>query len=415
MVAELKPFWTRRTELTVQNDCLLWGIQVIVPPLLREKILEELHISHPGMSRMKSLARCHAWWPKMDEAIERLCRACKACQEVKSAPATAPLHPWAWPTRPWQRVHIDFAGPFMGSMFFLLVDSHSKWPEIYQMSTTQTIDVLRHIFASYGLPEQIVSDNGSQFTSGEFAEFVRRNGIKHIHTALYHPSSNGAVERLVQSFKQSLKASSKEGKSVECQLSNFLLAYRVTPHATTKVPPCELFLNRSVRTRLNLLKPSSEVEVSNKQAQQKADHDGGKEERVFTAQQAVMVRNYGASRPKWIPGIVMQNRGPLSYAVQTDDGQVWHRHVNQMRKAELVEQADVSVGQDLSVQVGGQETTEQKEPSSMDGQGSAIETSDPVIHVPRPATNISDTMIQGRHSQPASDTTIQHRYPQRSR
>ena len=72
-----------------------------------------------------------------------------------------------------------------------------------------------------------------------------------------------------------------------------------------------------------------------------------------------------------------------------------------MRKAELVEQADVSVGQDLSVQVGGEEITEQKEPSSMDGQGSA--------------TDISDTTIQGRHSQPASDTTIQYQYPQRSR
>ena len=68
------------------------------------------------------------------------------------------------------------------------------------LSTTvfKTIEVLRHIFSSYGIPEQLVSDNGSQFTSEELADFVKSNGIKHIRTAPYHPSSNGAVERLVQ-------------------------------------------------------------------------------------------------------------------------------------------------------------------------------------------------------------------------
>ena len=172
----------------------------MIPPNYREKILQEIHISHSRMSRMKSLARCHVWWPLLDRQIENLCKSCRVCQEVKPSPAIAPLHPWSWPTCPWQRVHIDFAGPFLGSMFFLLIDSHSKWPEIYPMSTTsvsKTLDVLRQIFSSYGLPEQIVSDNGSQFTSEEFAEFTTKNGIKHIKTAPYHPSSNGAVERLV--------------------------------------------------------------------------------------------------------------------------------------------------------------------------------------------------------------------------
>ena len=137
-------------------------------------------------SRMKSLARCHVWWPCLDEEVEEVSKSCRSCQEVKSLPPTAPLHPWIWPDRPWQRVHVDFAGPFKGSMFLLLVDSHSKWPEIYPMSSTtvfKTIEVLRHIFSSYGIPEQLVSDNGSQFTSEEFTDFVKRNDIKHIRTA----------------------------------------------------------------------------------------------------------------------------------------------------------------------------------------------------------------------------------------
>ena len=102
-----------------------------------------------------------------------------------------------WPERPWQRVHIDFAGPLKGKMYFVLVDAHSKWPEVVEMQTTtaeKTIQVLRRMFAAYGLLEQVVSDNGSQFTSQEFAEFMKRNGIKHRKSTPYHPSTNGLAE-----------------------------------------------------------------------------------------------------------------------------------------------------------------------------------------------------------------------------
>ena len=93
-----------------------------------------------------------------------------------------------------------------------------------------------------GLPEQLVSDNGPQFTSEEFTKFMRSNGIKHIRCSPYHPSSNGAVERLVRTFKQAMKASHRDHLSPQQRLENFLLSYRTTPHATTGKSPCTLFL-----------------------------------------------------------------------------------------------------------------------------------------------------------------------------
>lgn len=147
---EMKPFFIRQNELTVQNDC---HIRILVPNTLRKKVLIELHSSHVGMSRMKSLARSYVWWPRLDKDIEKSCKSCLSCLAVKSSPPSAPLHPWSWPSRPWQRVHVDFAGPFMGFKFLLLVDLHSKWPEVYKMSsiTTQnTIAILRHIFFRMG-------------------------------------------------------------------------------------------------------------------------------------------------------------------------------------------------------------------------------------------------------------------------
>ena len=130
------------------------------------------------------------------------------CQEIKNNPPAAPLHPWIWPSQPWKRMHIDFAGPFKGHMSLVAVDAHSKWPEVKIMNSTtsqRAIEVLRELFATYRLPDQVMSDNGPQFVSVEFQTFMKNNGIKHIRCAPYHISSNGLVERFIQMFKKRLK------------------------------------------------------------------------------------------------------------------------------------------------------------------------------------------------------------------
>ena len=133
---QLKPYHNRRNELTVSQGCLLWGIRVIVPVKLRSHILTLLHESHPGIVRMKALARSYVWWPGIDHDIEKLVKQCFGCQKNQNMPAIAPLHPWEWASSPWERIHIDFAGPFMDRMFLVVVDAHSKWPEIVEMKTT---------------------------------------------------------------------------------------------------------------------------------------------------------------------------------------------------------------------------------------------------------------------------------------
>ena len=75
---------------------------------------------------MKALARSHVWWPGLDDDIANMVKGCIECQSVRNLPVKAPLHLWAWPTSPWERVHVDFLGPFLGKMFFLVTDAHSK-------------------------------------------------------------------------------------------------------------------------------------------------------------------------------------------------------------------------------------------------------------------------------------------------
>ena len=286
---------------------------------------------------MKAIARSYFWWPKLDQAIEQVARSCTTCQAIRQAPASAPLHPWTWPSRPWQRVHIDFAGPFLGKMFFLAIDAHSKWGEVIEMSSTtalKTIEVLHSLFAAHGLPEQIVSDNGPQFVAEEFQQFMQENRIRHIRCAPYHPASNGLVERFVRTFKEAMKAGRNDNFTLKHRLANFLFLYRTTPQASTQQPPCVLFLGRPLCTRFDLLHPDLTRKVEEKQAKQKNQHDQHAKPRQFKVGQAVLAKNM---RPgdAWIPGVIVKQSGPVSYQVDVGEGRVWKRHLDHLRARDL--------------------------------------------------------------------------------
>ena len=332
----LKPYFHRRTELSVEGDCLLWGTRVVIPKQLQSALLQELHQSHPGASRMKSIARSYFWWPKLDKEIEDQAKNCRACQAVRHTPVSSPVHPWTWPSQPWQRVHMDLAGPFLGKMYCVIVDAHSKWPEVFELTTTTSskiIELCRQLFASYGLPHQIVTDNGPQFVSDEFELFLKHNGIKHLKSAPYHPSTNGEAERFIQTFKKAMRAGIGEGLSLQHRLQNFLLSYRSTAHATTKKSPSELFLRRSLRTKLDLLLPDVQQSVTERQAAQVA----GKQTSVreFDVDGKVLVRNYGDKSRKWISAVVLKRLGPVGYLVKTANGNLRHCHVDQLLSASV--------------------------------------------------------------------------------
>ena len=193
-------------------------------------------------------------------------------------------------------------------------------------STTmeKTLEVLRELFARHGLPKQLISDNGPQFTAKEFEECMCVNGMKHSRSAPYHPATNGEAERFVQTFKWSLQAGQSDAGTIPQKLSQFLLMYRTTPNATTGVAPAELFLKRKLRTRLDLLRPTVEEHVHEEQKY----HDRHSQSRSYHVGQAVLVRNLRDGAP-WLVGCVVEVLGPANYEVEVN-GQVWMRHADQL-------------------------------------------------------------------------------------
>ena len=130
------------------------------------------------------------WWMAKDPILSKvLCYVTRGWLHLvtevemhQNNPPLAPIYSWQWPANPWSRLHVDFAGPFIGRMFLIIIDAHSKWIDAHMMSscTTQsTIDKLWSTFAVFGQPKVIVLDNGPSFASTEFKVFMRENGIIH--------------------------------------------------------------------------------------------------------------------------------------------------------------------------------------------------------------------------------------------
>ena len=315
----LSPYWRRRNELSVEDGCILWGSRIVIPPAGQVPILHELHDTHPGISRMKSLARSYMWWPNMDQCLENEVKTCDVCQSHRDLPVASPLHPWQWPSGPWSRIHVDYAGPFLGKMFLIIIDAYSKWLEIHMMSSSTseaTVQKLRETFAVFGLPKTVVTDNGPCFTSSEFEQFLLKNGIAHKTSPPYHPASNGLAERAVQTFK---KAMLKMSESLPTRLSRFLFRYRITPQSTTGRSPAELMFGRPLRSRLDLLFPDIQHRVVSQQEKQKAHHDQHCRHRQFNNGDHVYARNFTAG-PAWIPGTINMESGNTAFEVQLEDG-----------------------------------------------------------------------------------------------
>lgn len=313
-------------EYSLQNNCIFYGIRIVIPRSLQQQILQELHMAHTGMVKMKSLARSYVWWKNIDVDIEQMVKKCKTCCQLQRNPNKVQTHSWEYPKEPWNRIHIDYAGPFMDNYFLVVVDAYTKWLEVIpttSITSAATIKILKNLFTTFGLPVTIVSDNGRQFRSEEMQMFLKENGIQSKFTAPFHPSTNGQAERYVQTFKRKLKAMMNENGSLQDKLSKFLIAYRKTPNTTTGISPAEMMFKRLYRTRLDLVKRNLCTEINNKREEIS-------DRKYFKEGDRVQVRSYNDDT-KWKFGIITNRTGKLHYEVDIN-GKKCHRHVDQMLK-----------------------------------------------------------------------------------
>ncbi|KAG6456672.1 hypothetical protein O3G_MSEX009875 [Manduca sexta] len=331
---DLKPYFMKRNELYIENGCIMWGYRIIIPNTLQSVVLKQLHSSHMGIVKTKSLARSYIWWPNIDKDVAEVCRRCDTCAAESAAPPRVPPQPWHYAVQPWTRLHIDFLEPIKGKTYLVLIDSSSKWLEIFEMPLTnaaQVIHVLRATFARFGLPVELASDQGPPFASSEFSIFLKQNGIRQIFLPTYHPSSNGAAENAVKSCKMVIKKAYRDNVDVDAALQNFLLVYRNTSHSTTGETPAMLLQRRTLRNRLDLLRGDCSLKDRvNKAKRCQIEYAGGVQRELHVGE-TVWARNYSKG-DKWEKGTVACKVGSRQYIIETGNGRQTTRHIDQIKR-----------------------------------------------------------------------------------
>ncbi|KAK3109194.1 hypothetical protein FSP39_025154 [Pinctada imbricata] len=246
------------------------SLQVLVPVSLRDSVMRLAHESimsgHLGTMRTVSRVLSEFYWPGVQSDVKRFCQSCDICQRTvsKGRVTKVPLQQMPLIDEPFQRVAVDLIGPLhpitdRGNRYILtLVDFATRYPEAVALSTIDTervAEALVEIFSRVGVPREMLTDMGSQFTSALMKEVSRLISMKQLTTTPYHPMCNGLVERFNGTLKQMLKRMCAERpRDWDKHLNPALFAYREVPQESLGFSPFELVYGRAVRGPMTILK-----------------------------------------------------------------------------------------------------------------------------------------------------------------
>eukprot|EP00112_Aurelia_sp_Birch-Aquarium-sp1_P015091 Seg3312.4 transcript_id=Seg3312.4/GoldUCD/mRNA.D3Y31 product="putative protein K02A2.6" protein_id=Seg3312.4/GoldUCD/D3Y31 len=216
-IPDLKVFKKVKEELTVTDDgFILKGTKLVIPSTLRNRVVNLAHEGHQGIVKTKSLLREKVWFPGIDQMVENIVKNCIPCQATTAKEKLEPYKMSKLPRGPWDKVSVDFSGPYPNGEYLLVViDEYSRFPEIEIVRSTagkSVIPKLDQIFSSFGIPRVVKSDNGPPFSGYRFKYFKNELGFRHRKITPHWPRANGEVERFMRTLNKTVKAAHSENK-----------------------------------------------------------------------------------------------------------------------------------------------------------------------------------------------------------
>ena len=274
--ADISQFYSIKDELYVADGLVFRLNQIIIPGKLRRTVIKAAHsLGHLGMTKTKQMLRQKYWFPEMNKMVEQLVGQCYECQVTTREHRQEPLKMTEIPEKPWQVVSVDFGGPYPDGHYNLVViDKRTRYPEVetlYSTAVKPTKEKLKKVFATYGTPEQLETDNGPPFHAKEFAEFAVEEGFRHHRITPLHPRANGEAENFMKLLNKSEQRARLENKPSKIAIQELLIGYRSTPHPATGITPYDAMMNRKVRTKLDYTQ--REIEIGERNKNQVDDRD----------------------------------------------------------------------------------------------------------------------------------------------
>lgn len=221
----------------------------IVPPECRRQVFTTLHeLSHPGITATRKLVSSKYVWHGLKKDVNKWTRECVMCQRSKIHRHTrAPLETFRVPEKRFSHINVDLVGPLPPSHGYThlltIVDRHTRWPEAIPLQSTLTTDCARALItnwiARFGLPSDITSDRGPQFTSAIWNEIARSLGVQLHRSTAYHPQANGLVERFHRRMKEALKTRLTSSSWID-ELPWAMLGIRTAPKEDLQTSSAQL-------------------------------------------------------------------------------------------------------------------------------------------------------------------------------
>ena len=344
--AAVTPYFQFRDELVAQEGLILRGDRVVIPHTLRKETIQDLHAAHQGIESTLRRARESIYWPNMNNEVKDYISRCDTCLTYAPRQQKEPLLSHEVPDRPWAKVATDLF-QFENKDYLVTVDYFSDFFEVDRLYSTTSETVIKKLkghFARYGIPDEVISDNGSQFTAEEFRVFAQAYGFKHTSTSPHHPQSNGKAESAVKQAKKTLRMARVSGNDFYLALLNV----RNTPQEGYNMSPAQRMMSRSTKTLLpvstSLLKPhvvqnTMDIILKKQAKQQHYYNRGAKTLEQLHKGDRVKLQPFTLGKKDWADGQVVKEVRPRSYEVQSD-GKVYIRNRRHLRKYEHIEDTE---------------------------------------------------------------------------
>ena len=353
---QIREYYGQRDELAVTDGLIFRGERLVIPKGLRNEILSELHTGHTGIEGSLRRAREMVYWPGMTNDVREHTQKCETCREFEQSQPKEPLMNHELPSRPWQKVGADLL-TLNDKDYLVTVDYYSNFWEIdrlYDTASKTVIQKLKAHFSRYGIPEQLVTDNGPQFASSSFRHFTIKYDIQHTTSSPHHPKSNGKAESAVKAAKRILKKTAKTGEDPYLAILNV----RNTPQQGIGVSPAQRLMGRRTKTLLptaaTLLNADpAKSEIADKlkfqQTKQKFYYDRtAKPLKPLLEGDTVRAKPYQINEKSWEKATVTKRLDDRSYEIETDSGTTLRRNRVHLRASNEKPTPRVVVEPDLS-------------------------------------------------------------------
>ena len=337
MHSETRNYWSFRDELSIEDGILLKGTRIIIPSSLTSKFMQDLHMGHLGVTKCQQRAKSTVYWPNIDRDIEEYIRSCETCQRNQSSQPPEKLIPITsdLPNIPWYTLGTDLF-THENDNYLIISDYMSKYPIIERLGNDSTSNKIANLTSKYismfGIPHQIISDNGPQFTGKPYQKLMQKLGITHTTSSPHHPRSHGFIERAIRTVKATMRKEPQENDMA-------ILAMRTTPIGPQLPTPAELIFGRKIGSNLPIT--TSGPSNDNLRAHREKCHDEMTQKTQREYPELHLDQNIyfqDVAKKTWSPGTVIGiGPEPRSYTIEDEQtGRSLRRNRELIRKREVI-------------------------------------------------------------------------------